>query len=252
MRGPIVSEQLDADLGVVARVALADVVQQGAEHQQVGTVGAGDQRRRRWRRLHEVPVDGEAVVGVALRLAAHRLPLGQHVHPEARWSSASITGMARCPASSRSTSARPHVGRPRLGQRDRRCRQAVERRAVDAGVAGGRGRGRAQHEARVAGRVGVGGEVDLAVAEHQARRRSPCRAATASRAVRAATRRSAATRRRCARRSCGRRPPAGASACRPTRRRSAAATASCSSRSRRSPGRPVRRCSSTRADSSAS
>ena len=36
--------QLDADLGVVARVALADVVQQGADHEQVGPVDAGDER----------------------------------------------------------------------------------------------------------------------------------------------------------------------------------------------------------------
>ena len=47
--GPDRGEQLDADLGVVARVALADVVQQRAEHEQVGPVGAGDERRRRWR-----------------------------------------------------------------------------------------------------------------------------------------------------------------------------------------------------------
>ena len=80
---PIVAHELDADLGVVARVALADVVEEGAEHEQVGPVGAGDEGGGVGARLHQVPVDGEAVVGVALRLAAHGLPLGEHVHPEA-------------------------------------------------------------------------------------------------------------------------------------------------------------------------
>ncbi len=77
-------QQVDAHVGVVARVALADVVQQGADHEQVGPVGARHEPGRVGRRLHEVPVDGEAVVGVALRLAPHGFPLGQDVHPQAQ------------------------------------------------------------------------------------------------------------------------------------------------------------------------
>ena len=35
------------------------------------------------RRLDEVPVDGEAVVGIVLEAAAHRLPLGEDPHEQA-------------------------------------------------------------------------------------------------------------------------------------------------------------------------
>ena len=41
---------LDADVDVVARVALADVVQEGADDEQVGAVDPVDHRRRRWPR----------------------------------------------------------------------------------------------------------------------------------------------------------------------------------------------------------
>ena len=83
MRAPIVPHELHADLGVVARIALADVVEQRAEHEQIGSVGARHERRGVGARLHQVPVDREAVVGVALGLAADRLPLGEHLHPQA-------------------------------------------------------------------------------------------------------------------------------------------------------------------------
>ena len=51
-------------------------------HQQVGPLDPVDHRGRDRRRLAQVPVDGEAVVGVALRLAAHRGPLGQDAHEQ--------------------------------------------------------------------------------------------------------------------------------------------------------------------------
>ena len=54
-------------VGVVARVALADVVEQRAEHEQVGPGDPVDELGGVGGRLPEVPVDGEAVVGVALR-----------------------------------------------------------------------------------------------------------------------------------------------------------------------------------------
>ena len=61
------ADDLHAGLGVVALVALADVVEQRAEHEQVGSGDAVDELGGVGRRLPEVPVDGEAVVGVALR-----------------------------------------------------------------------------------------------------------------------------------------------------------------------------------------
>ncbi len=66
-----------ARLGVVAGAALADVVQQGREEQEVGPADAAGQRGGAHRRLDEVAVDGPGVHGVALRAAAHVVPLGQ-------------------------------------------------------------------------------------------------------------------------------------------------------------------------------
>ena len=60
------ADDLHPGHGVVALVALADVVEQRAEHEQVGSRHAVDEFGGVGRRLPEVPVDGEAVVGVAL------------------------------------------------------------------------------------------------------------------------------------------------------------------------------------------
>ena len=46
MRRADAIDELDADFGVVARVALADVVEQRAEHEQIGAIDAIDQRGR--------------------------------------------------------------------------------------------------------------------------------------------------------------------------------------------------------------
>ena len=77
---------LGADFRVVARVPLADVVQQRAQQQEirpcaarnlaVETLGIAD-RRALGDRLERMTVDGEPVVRVALRSCAHMLPLRQ-------------------------------------------------------------------------------------------------------------------------------------------------------------------------------
>ena len=163
-----VGDELDADLGVVAGVALADVVQERAEHQQVGPVGAGDERGRVGAGLHQVPVDGEAVVGVALRLAAHRLPLREHVHPEAHL-------VERLDDGDRAVAGEQQVDERAadvVGPRHRAAAPAAaasrssDPRWMRVSPAGGGRRG-PQHEARVGRGVGVGGEVDLAVAQHE-------------------------------------------------------------------------------------
>ena len=76
------TDEIHADIGVVPRVSLADVVQQRAEHEEVRSGDAMDKRGRIGRRLPEVPVHGEAVVRVPLRLAADRCPLRQDAHKQ--------------------------------------------------------------------------------------------------------------------------------------------------------------------------
>ena len=62
--------------GVVLRARhLADVVEHRREHEQVGPGDVADHAARRDDGLDEVAVDGVPVHGVALRAAAHRLPL---------------------------------------------------------------------------------------------------------------------------------------------------------------------------------
>ena len=59
--------ELDADQRVVAGIALSEVVEQRTQDEQVRPVDTVSQPRGIGRRLPQVPVDGEAVVGVALR-----------------------------------------------------------------------------------------------------------------------------------------------------------------------------------------
>jgi hypothetical protein len=58
--------------------ALADVVEPGPDQEEVGPGDPADEVGGAHRGLAQVPVDREAVVGVALRAAADRRPLGQH------------------------------------------------------------------------------------------------------------------------------------------------------------------------------
>ena len=146
--------------------------------------------------------------------------------------------------------ARALVG-PGLGQRRRprppAGRASRGRSACSPAAAAAAG---AQHQARVGGRVGVGGEVDLAVAQHEPgadRPVAPRPPARTGRCSDASIRCQASSLRQAMVRA------AAATVCiarRPTPRRAPSATASCSSSSSRSPGRPVRRWSSTRAESS--
>ena len=63
------------DLTVVAGVALADVVEQATQDKQVGTLDPIDEPSGFGRRLQQVTIDGEPVVGVALRAMPIRGPL---------------------------------------------------------------------------------------------------------------------------------------------------------------------------------
>ena len=77
------ADELHAHLCVVARVTLADVVQQGADQQEVRSLDPVGEPCGQCGGLQEVPVDRIGVVGVALRLVADGGPLGDEPHQEA-------------------------------------------------------------------------------------------------------------------------------------------------------------------------
>ena len=70
-------DQLHPDLGVVARIPLADVVEEGAEHEEIRTIDRVGELGGVGRGLPQVPVHGEAVVRVSLRPRSIWFPLGQ-------------------------------------------------------------------------------------------------------------------------------------------------------------------------------
>ena len=161
-------QQLDADLGVVAGAALADVVEQGAEHEQVGPVDPAGQPGAAHRGLPQVPVDGEAVVGVALRLAAHAGPLGHVPLPHALLVERLEQHDGRRPGQQQVDERSAYgfgPGRRRVGGLGG---QPGERPPVELGVAAGGGRRGRQGERGVGGDVDVVGDGDLAVLEAQA------------------------------------------------------------------------------------
>ena len=150
-RGGDVRGQPRADDAVVTRPPLADVVQQRADEQQVRTADGAGQPGGVGGGLGEVPVDGEAVVRVALRTVPDVLPVRQqaleqtdlvqrlqHRRPRAgRWPAARRTPPGPRPATA-SRSGGASVDEP--FQRVRRDRQ----------LGAGGGAGGPQHEHRVA------------------------------------------------------------------------------------------------------
>ena len=160
------------------------------------------------RGLPQVPVDGEAVVGVALRLAAHAAATRASSAP--RRPAGRAPRAARGPAgrpASRSTSAAPGRVRPRRGRHRRLGGQAGQRRAGRAGCRAA--------AATAAARSGSAGSAatstssamcDLAVAQAQAAAQRRARAGPGP-AGRPASSRCGPRRRRWSRRWCGRPGP---------------------------------------------
>ena len=68
---------------VIAWGSLAEVVEQRSEQEEIGPIDTAGEGGGVGGRLPQVAVDGEAVVGVALRTAAHRRPLRQQAHEDA-------------------------------------------------------------------------------------------------------------------------------------------------------------------------
>ena len=195
------ARDLDADARVIAFGALAEVVQQRAHHQEIGTVDPCRVARRVRGRLEEMPVDGEAVVRVVLRPRAHRFPLGQDPRPDAAVVERLDHGDRGRAREQQPDEQIARLGRPRLRQRRCVLGEPFERVAVDHdALLRGQPR-RAQGEQRIPGRVGVGVEMHLAVAQHDPFARARGRAARGGRSARATTSARAATRRRSSTRS---------------------------------------------------
>ena len=75
-------DHLDADCGVIAREPLADVVQEGADEEEVRPFDGVGELGGQCGGLQEVTVDGVGVVGVALGLVADGRPLGDQPHQQ--------------------------------------------------------------------------------------------------------------------------------------------------------------------------
>ena len=91
--------------------------------------------------LPQVPIDGVRVVGVALRLEAHGLPLRQQPDPEPALVERLDHRQRRFAAQQQVDQQLARLVGPGIGQRGRRPSQAIERAPLDARVvAGGRGR----------------------------------------------------------------------------------------------------------------
>src|SRR5664280_1391813 len=159
---------LHSHFGVVAGEALADVVEQGAQQQQVDTVDPVRQGGGIGGRLEEVTVDGEPVVGVSLGLVSNRRPFGDVPLEQMALVQGFEGGDGRGSGGEYPDQRGPEVVRPGHGRGGRRAPEQVERVPRDGQVLLGGHRRQAERERRVPADVGGGGEDDLFVGEADA------------------------------------------------------------------------------------
>ena len=137
-----VPDHRHADLGVVAGVPLADVVEQRTEHQQIGPTDTIRQLGRVRRRLPQVTIDGEAVIGVSLRARSDLLPLGQHATDQTTL----VEGLDHRDRSMAFQQQRDQLvdraGRPPLGPLRRQLGESIEAPTGRSWRRGGRRRSR--------------------------------------------------------------------------------------------------------------
>ncbi len=163
------ADDFDADRSVVVALALADVVKEPAEQQQVRSAHGSGEGCCAGRRLHQMPVDGEAVVGVALRPIADRFPLREVPHPDAALVKRLDGGDGRAPGGQQPHQGKARLGRPDTIRHDRVTGQPVERGPGQRQVElRGHGRGPEGHR-RVGVHLAVGEQGDLVVTQDQAR-----------------------------------------------------------------------------------
>jgi hypothetical protein len=116
----------------------------------------------------EVPVDGEGVVGVALRLEPDHRPLRDDADPDALLVEGLDDGQRPFTAQQKLDEERAGLVAPRLSQLGWTVGQAVERAALDAGVVPGRGQGHLQGQKGVGRRVDSSAQFDDAFTQHNA------------------------------------------------------------------------------------
>ena len=168
-------DQVHPHHGVIAGEALAEVVEECAQYEQVGSLDPVREGGRVGGGLPQVPVDGEAVIGVALRTTADACPLREHRHQQAPL----IERFQRIDGAV-AVAQEPHQLVPgAVGPLDcPRCRvdpggQPFEGGPSDRQVAFGRQPGRPPDQRRVADDIGVVGQLDQPVLLDQPRCQHP-------------------------------------------------------------------------------
>ena len=187
------------------------------------------------RGLDQMPIDGEPVIRVVLRLAAHRLPLGQHARQQVVLVERLERGDGRRSCRQQIEQRRPSLRTPRSPRTCRLVAQAVEGGRRDRRVGRRRSGPDAQDE-RAVGHVGA----DCRSVVSPSRTTTPDarrhdRASRCGCCACRATRRCAATRRRSSTRSCGPRSRSPCISASAFGRPSARATPSCAWRTSCSP-----------------
>ena len=160
-------QEVDAHLGVVTRVALPDVVEQGAHQQEVRPVHPVDETRCLGGGLHEVPVDGEAVVGVALGPGPARLPLGYQLDEEPHVVEVLDDRYGRRPSGQQRHEHLARLVRPRVAEHRGVVGQPLQGPALQVCIVLGGDPRTPQREERI-GQVGIGRERQAPIVQHQA------------------------------------------------------------------------------------
>ncbi len=152
-----------ADDAVVSGQALADVVQQGADQEQVRPGDGTGQRGRIRRGLDEVTIDGEAVVRIVLRPAAHMAPVRQQLHEDPGVIQCLDYGYRGRPGGEQPDERLARFERPRHGHRSALGGQPRKRVRGERQVGDRRRAGGSKHEDGIGRRVGRDGQRHLAV-----------------------------------------------------------------------------------------
>ena len=159
---PDALDQVDTDDRVVPLVALAEVMEERAEHEEVGPRDPVGELGRVGRRLPQVPIDGVAVVGVALGPGPDWRPLGQQARDQVPLVQRLQDGDGVVALQQQGDQVVAGPGRPRIGPRRHLVRQPFQGAPVDVQPLAGRRGGDAEEQGRVTRRVGVVVQADLA------------------------------------------------------------------------------------------